>query len=251
MNAQNSSKVLVLTGGSYGIGLGIAERFVADGYRVVIIGRDQAKLDKAIARIGPRARAERGDVGIRTDVERFAAAIAGNEGRVDVLINNAGILELLLTGGPLDEAEAVFDRLCAANLKGPYLVTHALSGLLTSPGGRVINIGSMVAESGGSIPGYSAYAPVKAGVHGLTLAFAREFSARGITVNTISPGYTEATGQTEAWTGARVEPIIANIPMKRAGTAGDIAAACAYLASEGAGYVTGATLPVNGGWRFY
>ncbi|MGO9512671.1 MAG: SDR family oxidoreductase [Steroidobacteraceae bacterium] len=243
--------VAVITGGSRGIGLAIARRFASEGYWVLITGRDRASLAAAASQLGSRAAIEAGDVAIRTDVERIAKAVAVRYGRLQVLVNNAGILETVPIGTPLAEAEAIFDRVVDVNLKGAFLMAHALAPLLASPGGRIINMGSIVAHSGASVPGYTAYAPAKAGLHGLTLALARELAPRGINVNTVAPGMTAETGQTAHWDESRTSSILAQIPLRRLGSVEDIASAVAWLASPQASYITGMTLPVNGGWRFY
>ena len=243
--------VALITGGSRGIGLAIARRFLSDGYRVLITGRDRESLAAAAAELGPRAAIEAGDVALRADVERIAAAAASRYGRVDVLVNDAGILETISLGSPLAEAEAIFDRVVDVSLKGAFLMAHALAPILVSPGGRIINMGSIVAQSGASVPGYTAYTPAKAGLHRLTLALARELAPRGINVNTVAPGITAETGQTAKWDEARTSAILAQIPLRRLGSVEDIASAVAWLASSYASYITGMTLPVNGGWRFY
>ncbi len=243
--------VALITGGSRGIGLAIARRFLSDGYRVLITGRDRESLAAAASQLGAGAAIEAGDVAIRADVERIAAAAAAHYGRVDVLVNNAGILETVCLGAPLAQAEAIFDRVVDVSLKGAFLMAHALAPILAGPGGRIINIGSIVAQSGASVPGYTAYAPAKAGLHGLTLALARELAPRGINVNTVAPGMTAETGQTTNWDESRTSAILAQIPLRRLGAVGDVASAVAWLASSHASYITGMTLPVNGGWRFY
>jgi len=167
-----------------------------------------------------------------------------------VLVNNAGILETVGIGTPLAQAEAIFDRVVGVSLKGAFLMAHALAPLLTSPGGRIVNMGSIVAQSGASVPGYTAYTPAKAGLHGLTLALARELAPRGINVNTVAPGMTAATGQTANWDESRTSAILAQIPLRRFGSVEDVANAVAFLSSSQASYITGMTLPVNGGWRF-
>ena len=243
--------VALITGGSRGIGLAIARRFLSDGYRVLVTGRHRESLAAVAAELGPRTAIEAGDVALRADVERIAAAAASRYGRVDVLVNNAGILETIPLGTPLAEAEAIFDRVVDVSLKGAFLMAHALAPILVSPGGRIINMGSIVAQSGASVPGYTAYTPAKAGLHGLTLALARELAPRGINVNTVAPGITAETGQTAKWDEARTSAILAQIPLRRLGSVEDIASAVAWLASSHASYITGMTLPVNGGWRFY
>lgn len=244
-------KVAVVTGGSLGIGLEIARRFKTDGFRVVIIGRNAERLAAVAETLGGDVEAEPGDVSARCDVEKIAGAIAARHGQVDVLVNNAGLLETIPIGTPLDQAEEIFDRIVGASLKGSFLMAHALIPIMTSPGGRIVNIGSIVSHSGGSATGYSAYTPAKAGQHGLTLALARDLGSKGITVNTVAPGFIEQTGQTSIFDPERIQRIVSAIPLNRPGTTDDIASAVAWLASPQASYLTGITLPVNGGWRFY
>ena len=247
----SSRRTALVTGGSRGIGLAIAARFVRDNFDVMIVGRERTSLVAAAVELGPQVVFESGDVSVRGDVERIQASIESRYGRLDVLVNNAGILETVLVGTPLAEAEAIFDRVVDVSLKGAFLLAHALAPLLAAPGGRIINIGSVVAQTGASVAGYTAYASAKAGLHGLTLALARELAPRGINVNTVAPGITAETGQTAHWDQARIGPILAQVPLKRLGSVEDIANAVAWLASAEASYITGITLPVNGGWRFY
>jgi 3-oxoacyl-[acyl-carrier protein] reductase len=242
---------VVVTGGSRGIGLSIAKRFARDGFDVWIVGRDRGALAVAAEQIGYTVATEAGDVSVRADVERIAESIAQRHGRVDVLVNNAGILETVPVGTPLARAEAIYDRVVDVSLKGAFLMSHALAPFLASPGGRIINMGSIVAHSGASVAGYTAYTPAKAGLHGLTLALARELGPRGINVNTVAPGMMAGTGQTADWDESRIAPILAQIPLRRLGGVDDVADAVAWLASSESSYVTGMTLPVNGGWRFY
>jgi 3-oxoacyl-[acyl-carrier protein] reductase len=246
-----AEKIVVVTGGSMGIGLEIARRFVDDGASVYIVGRNRARLEAAAQSLGERAIALAGDVSVRADVERIAAAIGARHGRVDLLVNNAAALELIPVGMDLEQAEVIFDRVIGSGLKGAFLMSHALIPMLPSPGGRIVNIGSIVSQSGGSATGYSGYTPAKAGVHGLTLALARELGPRGITVNTIAPGFVQETGFTTVFEPERIKTIVSQIVLGRAGIGEDIANAVAWIASDQASYVTGVTLPVNGGWRFY
>jgi 3-oxoacyl-[acyl-carrier protein] reductase len=250
MSRPSGRPSVLVTGGSRGIGLQIARRFARDGFDVLIVGRDRGALAAAAEQIGYPVATAAGDVSVRADVERIAESIA-QHGRLDVLVNNAGILETVPIGTPLARAEAIFDRVVDVSLKGAFLMSHALAPFLTSPGGRIINMGSIVAHSGASVAGYTAYAPAKAGLHGLTLALARELGPRGINVNTVAPGMTADTGQTAGWDEARIAPILAQIPLQRLGRVDDVADAVAWLASSESSYITGMTLPVNGGWRFY
>jgi 3-oxoacyl-[acyl-carrier protein] reductase len=245
------NKVAVVTGASMGIGLAIARRFSADGFRVAMVARNTERLAAAALALGENAMALSADVAIRRDVEAIAKVIRAQFGHVDVLVNNAGLLETIPIGTPLDRAEEIFDRVVGASLKGAFLMSHTLIPIITSPGGSIVNVGSIVAHSGGLATGYSAYTPAKSGQHGLTMALARDLGSRGITVNTVAPGFIEATGQSSKIPAERIPKIVAQIPLNRSGTGDDIANAVAWLASPQASYLTGMTLPVNGGWRFY
>lgn len=237
----------LVTGASSGIGEATVRALLADGFKVYAAAR---RLD----RMAPLAAA--GAILLALDLTDDPSIVAAMDaitaqGRLDVLVNNAGVLETVLIGTPLAQAEEIFDRVVDVSLKGAFLLSHALAPLLVSPGGRIVNLGSVVAQSGASVPGYTAYTPAKAGLHGLTLALARELAPRGINVNTVAPGMTADTGQTSHWDEARISGILAQVPLKRLGTVDDIANAVAWLASAESSYVTGMTLPVNGGWRFY
>jgi 3-oxoacyl-[acyl-carrier protein] reductase len=128
-------------------------------------------------------------------------------------------------------------------------MTHATAPLLASPGGRIINISSIGAQTGGSRPGGLAYAAAKSGLHGLTYALARELAPRGITANVVAPGFIAGTGFTAAWPEDRVASIVSETPLGRPGAPSDIAGAVLWLASPSSSFVTGAVIPVNGGWR--
>ena len=248
---ETERRVVVVSGGGSGIGLGVAARFAAAGENVVILGRNEERLRSAVRSIGARAEWRQADLRDRSSVEEAAASILDVHPRIDVLVNSAGILKTVHADMRLADAERIWDEVVDSSLKGPFLLTVALASHLKSPGGRVVNIGSIVTQSGGSKDGYLAYTPAKAGVHGFTYALARELAPRGITANTVAPGFIADTLMTGDWTGSRVDPIVSQIPLGRAGRADDIANAVYWLASPEASYVTGATLAVNGGWRFH
>ena len=248
--SPGAGKVAVVTGGSSGIGLAVARRLAQDGYRTVVAGRDQARLKDACAQIGCRASALTVDVSKRADVAAFAEKIRRAYATVDVLVNNAGIMRTTSLKTGAEELERIWDETLGINLKGVLLVSHALADMIRSPGGRIINMSSIASQTGGAVAGMLAYSASKAGVNGLTLALAREFAARGITVNAVAPGMIEETGLTGTFDDERKARARAMIPIGRAGLPHEIAAAVAWLASEDAGYVTGSIVSVNGGWRF-
>lgn len=238
-------KLAVITGGSSGIGFGVAQAFVAAGYRVRLVARTETRLREAAAKLGAAASWRRADVGLCEEAEQAVADLD----RVDVLVNAAGFIRAVDLAMPKEEAEANWRAVIAANLTGGFLMARALAPRLASPGGRVINISSIGAQTGGSRPGGLAYAAAKAGLHGLTFALARELAPRGATANVVAPGFVADTGFTGAWPAERVAAIVAETPLGRAGAPADVAGAALWLASEAASFVTGAVIPVNGGWR--
>jgi 3-oxoacyl-[acyl-carrier protein] reductase len=236
----------IVTGGSSGIGFEIAKALVAAGNQVTIIARNEERLRSAAERLGIEASWRRADVGNRRDVED---ALVGLQ-HLDVLVNAAGFAIPVSLSTTADEAEANWDKVISGNLKGSFLMAHAVASLLTSPGGRIINISSIAAQMGGRRSGSLAYAAAKSGLHGLTFALARELAPRGITVNVIAPGFIANTGFTGGWPQERVSGIVSETPLGRPGTPADVAGAVLWLASEAASFVTGSVISVNGGWRF-
>ncbi len=243
-------RTVVITGGGSGIGRATAEAFARAGDRVVILGRREEKLRSVAQALGSAAHWQRIDVSQRDSIAAGVAAIADRFGRIDVLVNNAGFVLGITTQTPLDEAERLWDEVVDANLKGAFLMAMAAAAHLPRPGGRIINVSSIAAFTGGSRPGAVAYAAAKAGLIGLTYALARELSPQGITVNAIAPGFVAGTEFTGPWSEERVRGIVGETPVGRGGHPTDIAAAVLYLASPNASFVTGEVLHVNGGWVF-
>jgi len=245
-----TKKIALVTGGSSGIGLGIALRLAHDGLDVVITGRDEGRLRAACEKIGRGAAWIVADVSRRAEIARLADAILERHPVIDVLINNAGIMKTTSLETEADELERIWDETFNINLKGMMFVTHALSPLLRAPGGRVVNMSSIAGQTGGTVAGMLGYSASKAGVNGLTLALAREFAPRGITVNAVAPGMIDETGLTGTFDEARRARTKGMIPLGRPGLPAEIASAVSWLVSEGGGYVTGSIVSVNGGWRF-
>jgi 3-oxoacyl-[acyl-carrier protein] reductase len=236
----------LIAGGSCGIGFGIAQALVNNGYRVTLLARHEARLREAAGSLGAAAAWRQADVGRREEVQ---AAVEGLD-TIDVLVNAAGgFMRGVSLSSPAERAESNWDATLASNLKGSFLVVHAAAPRLSSPGGCVINISSINAQTGGTRPGGLAYAAAKAGLHGLTYALAHELAPRGIRANVVAPGFVADTAFTGGWPPERVSEIIAGIPLGRAGTPADIAGAVLWLASEAGSFVTGAVIPINGGWR--
>ncbi|WP_132531890.1 SDR family oxidoreductase, partial [Pseudomonas aeruginosa] len=169
---------------------------------------------------------------------------------LDVLVNNAGFTRKIAATTPLAEAEREWDALLDGNLKSAFLMSLAVLPHFAEEGGRIIHIGSIAAQTGSGSPGALGYAAAKAGLHGFGVALARELGSRGITVNSVAPGY---IADTRFFPGGldpqRVAAIVGETPLGRTGRVEDIAAAVAWLASPEAGFVTGTVVSVNGGWR--
>ncbi len=211
---------------------------------MVIASRDIERLDELATQIrdqGREAFAVPMNVNSQDSVkEAFAAA--KDFGRIDILVNNAGITR---DGLALRMKKDDWDQVLTTNLTGAFLCTQqVLQGMMRERWGRIINISSVVGQTGN--PGQSNYVASKAGLIGLTKALAQEMSTRNITVNAVAPGFVE-TDMTEDLAGELKENMLAHIPLRRFGKAEDIAAAVVFLASEGAGYITGHVLDVNGG----
>jgi 3-oxoacyl-[acyl-carrier protein] reductase len=241
--------VVVVTGGGTGIGLAIARAFAEQEARVIIVGRREPVLLAAAQEIG--AIPVVADVGRRSSVEAAVAAIRGAHDHVDVLVNNAGSVKGLHAAMGLTEAEEVWEHEIRVNLTGPLLMSIGLAPLLRRPGGRIINLGSIAAYTGGSKGGNIGYAAAKSGVQGLTIGLARDLASQGITVNAVAPGLTldtEFFGK--PLSAERVRLLSEQIPVGRGGRPEDVAAAVLFLASEQAAYITGQVLHVNGGWLF-
>jgi 3-oxoacyl-[acyl-carrier protein] reductase len=239
-------KVALVTGGSRGIGRATAEVLSAQGARVFItfVGNEAAAREtvQAIETAGGSAEAVRLDVADTVAAEAAVADIAKRAGRLDVLVANAGVS---IDGLLLRLKEDDFDRTLAVNLKGAVACSRAaIKVMMRAKTGRIVLLSSVVGEMGNV--GQTAYAASKAALLGVAKSLAREYASRGITVNAVTPGYVD-TDMTSGLTGELREKMLTAVPLGRTGTAREIAAAIAYLASDEAAYVTGQTLRVNGG----
>lgn len=237
-------KVALVTGGSRGIGAATALRLAEDGADVALTYQHHGELaagvvDK-IKSLGRRALAIRADSADAAAVSAAVSAVVAEFGRLDVLVNNAGVG---FVGAFAETALEDVDRVLAVNVRGVFAATQAAAGVL-SDGGRVITIGSCVTDRVPG-PGMALYATSKAAMVGLTKALARELGARGITVNLVHPGPTD-TDMNPA-DGPYAADQAAMTAFDRYGKPAEVAAAVSYLASPGAEYVTAAVLPVDGG----
>jgi 2-hydroxycyclohexanecarboxyl-CoA dehydrogenase len=246
---MSSDRVVVITGGASGIGLGVCQLFARKGHPVAMLDLQDAALETEAATLraeGGKVLALRVDVSRREDIESAYAAIREELGPIAIVVANAGISE----GIPFQDIDvSMWQRMIDINLTGVFhTVQAAIPDMIEAKWGRIITISSQAAQSGAADRAH--YAAAKGGVIGLTRSLAREFAGQGITVNTIPPSVV-ATPMAEqgiaAGTFPPLEVIAQHIPIPRAGTPDDIASACEYLASDGASYVTGQVLAVNGG----
>ena len=234
--------VVLVTGGSRGIGRAIAGALYDQGARVGVLGRDLARAEAAAAELGERAIGVGADVSRADEVGRAVAAVEERLGPVDILVNNAGLTR---DGLLARMSEADWDAVLDANLKGAFLLMKAVSrGMMKRRSGRIINITSIVGLIGN--PGQANYASSKAGLIGLTKSVARELASRNVLVNAVAPGFID-TDMTRALTAEQREALQQQIPLGRLGTADDIAGAVLFLASDLAQYITGQVLVVDGG----
>jgi len=239
-------RVALVTGGGRGIGQAIAVRLAKEGAKLAISYRsnDAAAEDTAelMRRIDAECETFRGDVASAGDVQALMKSVNETFGPVGILVNNAGMRRDNLL---LRMKDAEFDEVLATNLKGMYLCTRAvLRGMVRARWGRIVNVSSVVGLVGNA--GQANYAASKAGVIGFTKSVAREVADRGITVNAVAPGYVE-TELTGGLPENIKEQILDQVPMRRFGEPEEIAEVVAFLAGDGAAYVTGQTITVDGG----
>ena len=239
-------KVALVTGASRGIGREIAQTLAAYGASVIVNyngSKDRAdEVVEMISAAGGKAIAVKADVAKAEEIARLFEEAQAAFGRIDILVNNAGITRDNLI---LKMSEEEYDTVLDTNLKGAFLcMKHAAKIMLRQKNGRIINISSISGIAGNA--GQANYCAAKAGLIGLTKSLAKELGSRGITVNAVAPGFID-TEMTEKLSEQVKEGMLAQIPLKRAGSVKDIAEAVAFLASERAAYITGQTLSVNGG----
>jgi 3-oxoacyl-[acyl-carrier protein] reductase len=238
-------RIALVTGASQGIGRACALELARVGATVVLAARNESKLAEAVAEIesaGGQAAAFALDVASEDSIKSGAKAIIERFGKVEILVNNAGITR---DGLMIAMKRHDWDDVLGTNLTGAFLLTQALlRPMLKNRWGRIINISSVVGRTGQG--GQVNYAASKAGLIGFTRSLAREVASRGITVNAVAPGYIE-TPMTAVLDEKQRSAMIATIPLGRAGTDLEIAQSVAFLASEAAGYITGHVLDVNGG----
>jgi 3-oxoacyl-[acyl-carrier protein] reductase len=244
MSKQNQ-KVALVTGASRGIGAAIAQRLARDGFTIIVNYAESAEpaeaLVRSIQQAGGLALAAKADVSNTADVRRLFDAAETAFGGVDVLVNNAGIMQL---ANMADAEDASFDRQIAVNLKGTFNTLREAATRLRT-GGRIVNFSSSVVAL--LQPGYGVYAATKAGVEAMTSVFAKELRGRGITVNAIAPGPTATDLFLKGKPQEVVDRLAKLAPLERLGQPEDIANAVAFLAGPDAGWINGQVLRANGG----
>ena len=237
-------KIAVITGGSSGIGLATAKRFVKEGSYVFITGRRQVELDKAAAEIGSNVTAVKRDVANLDDLDRLYQTVAAKKGKLDILFANAGIADPVPTP---DVTTEHYDKTFGVNARGVFFTVQKALPLMKDSGSIIVN-GSGAWQKG--IPMYSTYSATKAALRSFVRTWTAEFAGQGIRANMVSPGPIEPPlldAQFGPKVGAMKDRFIAMTPMQRIGRPEEIASAVLFLASDESSFITGVDLPVDGG----
>ncbi|MFH1651671.1 MAG: glucose 1-dehydrogenase [Chloroflexota bacterium] len=249
-----AGKAVIVTGGGSGIGREIALAFAREGADIAVNDRDAAGAVATAAVITKEFRRRAlplpGDVSRAEDVDKLVESTLQELGKVDILVNNAGVGQEMLP--TIEQSVKKWELVIGVHLKGTYLCSRRVGQwMVPQKSGVIINIASVVALGG--FPMRTAYGPAKAGIVNLTRSLAVEWAEHGIRVNAIAPGYIETRLVLNAEKAGALDmgPILRRTPLGRLGKPDDVAKAAVFLASDDAAYITGVTLPVDGGWSAY
>ncbi len=246
MKENSIHKVAIVTGGASGIGLAIAEKFVQHGIRTVIAGRDENKLNAAKEKLGELCYAIRTDLSNLSEIPSLVDNVMNRFGQIDILVNNAGIN---MKKEFVDVTNEEFQQIILTNVTAVFALSREVVKCMLEHGveGSIINISSMASQYG--IPKVIAYTASKSAIEGMTRAMAVDLSPKGIRVNCIAPGFIATEMSARALNGdkERKEKVLSRTPMGTLGQPSDIADAALFLALEGAKYITGIVMPVDGG----
>ena len=246
MDLKLDGKIALVTGAGGGIGAAIASTLVNHGCSVYVADSDGAAANKVATELGERGYPLTLDVGNAAEAAAAVEQIVRERGRIDIAVNNAGILK---TGSILDASIADWDQVCRVNLSGVYYCCKAvLASMVKQRYGKIVNIASVSAMKGGGSFGNVLYGTTKAGVVALTKGLGRELAPFGINVNAIAPGVVETNMTGSLLTPERRKAVLGAIPLGRFASTDDIAHVVALLASDVLGYVTGETIVVDGGY---
>ncbi len=250
MDDTRVTRVAIVTGGAHGIGWACAMRLATAGYRVAIADLHGERAAERAAALGPEHLGLRADVASEDDVVALMRTVVERFGRIDVLVNNAGIGEQ--NAPTVEQSAAAFDRLLAVHVRGTFVASREVARvMLAQRAGAIVNLCSIAGQGG--IPTRNAYGAAKAAIASLTRSMACEWARAGVRVNAVAPGYvaTELV-DTLARNGQLDRAAIERrTPLGRLAEPDEIAAAIAFLASDAASYVTGTVLNVDGGWQAY
>lgn len=245
MDGKLRNKVAVVTGGSAGIGLGVAKLFASEGAQVFITGRRQSELDKAVGAIGGKVIGVRADTSVLADIAHVYEKVKEKVGRIDILVVNAGFYELGKFG---EVTEEHFDKTFNTNVRGLFFSVQKALPLL-SRGASVILVGSIASIKG--FEAFSVYDATKAAVRSFARSWILDLKGRGIRVNVLSPGHIDTPGLSALMTDQQKAGALANVPLGRLGTPDDMGRVAVFLASDDSGYVNGIELFADGGVAQY
>ncbi|WP_162053476.1 SDR family NAD(P)-dependent oxidoreductase [Pontibacter pamirensis] len=244
-NSTSEQKVAIVTGGASGLGYAIAEKFVQNGIRTIVIGRNQEKLNAAKEAFGELCSIISFDLSNLQDIPELVESIAKEYGKIDILVNNAGInMKKPFTEVTDDD----FQKIILTNVTAIFsLSREVVKVMLPQKQGTIVNISSMASQYG--IPKVIAYTASKSAIEGMTRAMAVELSPEGIRVNCVAPGFIATDMSAKALNNdpERKNKVLSRTPMGKLGVPADVADAVYFYATEGANYVTGTVLPVDGG----